>query len=145
MITLASIMTVPYVDGGRDLSGLDCWGLVRLVRHHHHGLPLLESFGRVSPDDKAGMTDGYLAVVSGFVETAPIDGAIACHFLGDVLWHVGVVVDECGLKVLHTGRKLGRPCLSRLAEFERMALTTRYYIEHDSSSLLSQQAGSQQA
>lgn len=145
MITLASIMTVPYVDGGRDLSGLDCWGLVRLVRHHHHGLPLLESFGRVLPDDKAGMTRGYHDLVAGFVETAPVDGAIACHFLGDALWHVGVVVDECGLKVLHTGRKQARPSLTRLAEFERMAMVTRYYIEHDNPSLLSQQTGSPQA
>ncbi|EPP5594125.1 phage tail protein [Vibrio cholerae] len=144
-MTLTDIMNIPYRDHGRDASGVDCWGFVRLVRHHHHGLPLLASFGAVAPDDKQGMTDGYHQVVTGYVQTEPVDGAIACHFVGETLVHVGVVVNENGLKVAHTGRKMARPCLSRLAEFERMALTTRYYIENDSFSGLSEQTGQKPA
>ncbi len=130
-MTLNELMNVPYCDHGRDGNGLDCWGFVRLVRHHHHNLPMLASFGTVSPDDKSGMTDGYDQVVTGFCKTEPIDGAIACHFIGETLVHVGVVINENGLKVAHTGRKLRKPRLVRLSEFERMALITRYYIEHD--------------
>ncbi len=124
MVTLNNLMMAPYVDHGRDLSGLDCWGFVRLVRHYHHNLPMLASFGSVSPDDKSGMTKGYDQVVAGFCQTKPINGAIACHFVGEILVHVGVVVNESGLKVAHTGRKMGKPRLVRLSEFERMALIT---------------------
>ncbi|OCH31980.1 phage tail protein [Aliivibrio fischeri] len=130
-MTLNELMNVPYCDHGRDGSGLDCWGFVRLVRNYHHNLPMLASFGTVSPDDKSGMTKGYDQVVTEFCQTEPIDGAIACHFIGETLIHVGVVINENGLKVAHTGRKLRRPRLVRLSEFERMALVTRYYIEHD--------------
>ncbi|HDY7840621.1 TPA: phage tail protein [Vibrio vulnificus] len=142
---LMDLMNIPYQDHGRALSGVDCWGFVRLVRHHHHKLPMLASFGAVSPDDKTGMTAGYQALVGQFKLTRPVDGAIACHFVGDTLVHVGVVVDENGLKVAHTGRKMGRPRLSRLAEFERMALITRYYIEHEYVSGLPKQVGPHQA
>ncbi len=130
-MTLNEMMNIPYRDHGRDSSGVDCWGFIRLVRHHHHHLPMLASFGNVSPDDKAGMTQGYQSVITSFTQTKPVDGAIACHFIGDTLVHVGVVVNENGLKVAHTGRKMGRPRLCRLADFERMALITRYYIEHE--------------
>ena len=141
-MTLNELMAVPYLDHGRDEHGLDCWGFVRLVRHLHHGFPLLDSFGTVDPDDKAGMTDAYHQLVGGYVETAPIDGAIACHLIENTLVHVGVVVNENGLKVAQTGRKMGRPWLCSLSDFERMSLITRYYIEHDCTSGLSQQAQS---
>ncbi|HIF9551112.1 TPA: phage tail protein [Photobacterium damselae] len=130
-MNLNELMAVPYVDHGRDLNGLDCWGLVRYVRHHHHHLPLLSSFGAVIPTDKAGMTQCYQSLVSGFKPVPPQNGAIACHFVGETLVHVGVVVDEGGLKVLHTGRKFQRPKLDRIHHFERLALITRYYIEYD--------------
>ncbi len=141
-MTLNDLMTVPYRDHGRDKDGLDCWGFVRLVRHYHYGLPLLKSFGTVDPDDKANMTNAYHQLLGGYVEVKPTDGAIACHLIGDTLVHVGVVVNENGLKVAQTGRKAGRPWLSRLSDFERMSLKTRYYIEHEYVSGLPKQAGS---
>jgi len=142
-MTLNDLMNVPYLDCGPDENGADCWGWLRLVRHHHHGLPLLKSFGTVDPDDKVGMTNAYHQLLDNYVETKPMDGAIACHLIGDTLVHVGVVVNEGGLKVAQTGRKAGRPWLSRLSDFERMSLITRYYIEHEYVSGLPQQARSQ--
>lgn len=140
-MTLNELMNVPYHDHGRDSQGLDCWGFVRLVRHYHHNLPMLPSFGFVSPDDKSGMTKTYEQVITEFCQTEPIDGAIGCHFIGDRLVHVGVVINEHGLlKVAHTGRKMRRACLARLADFERLALVTKYYIENDYVSGLPEQA-----
>ncbi len=103
MVTLNNLMMAPYVDHGRDLSGLDCWGFVRLVRHYHHNLPMLASFGSVSPDDKSGMTKGYDQVVAGFCQTKPINGAIACHFVGEILVHVG----GCGKRKWPESRPYG--------------------------------------
>ncbi|MEI8598930.1 hypothetical protein P4S64_19020 [Vibrio sp. M60_M31a] len=94
LVTLNDLMNVPYLDYGRDENGADCWGWLRWVRHHHHGLPLLKSFGTVDPDDKAGMTNAYHQLLDNYVETKPMDGAIACHLIGDTLVHVGVVVNE---------------------------------------------------
>lgn len=31
---------IPFVDGGRDRDGLDCWGLVKLIFKDKHGIEL---------------------------------------------------------------------------------------------------------
>jgi hypothetical protein len=124
---LNEIMSVPYRDHGRNLDGLDCWGLVRWVHHHHFNRPLMPSFSDIEPDDKAGMTQGYAALVGGFECNKAVPGALACHFVEGTLVHIGIVIEECGLKVLHTGRGWGKPTLNSLRSFERMCATTRYY------------------
>ena len=119
-------LAVPYVDGGRDCRGFDCWGLVRHALHHHFGVPWLTSFGHVSPDDKPGMTGGFSAVVPAFVPGACVPGAVACGFRGDCLVHVGVVVDNGKLQVLHTGRGHG-PALNTARAFRRLFERVEFY------------------
>lgn len=41
---------LPWVDGGRDFTGVDCEGLARLVLKHEAGDPGLPSYGLVSAD-----------------------------------------------------------------------------------------------
>lgn len=127
-------LSIPYVDGGRDGCGLDCWGLVRDVLHAHFGVPLLASFGHVSPDDKPGMTGGYHQVVNGFVPGACVPGAVACGFRGDCLVHVGVVVNNGRLQVLHTSRKSGPGMLDPRA-FRRLFERTEFYEYRDAKRL----------
>lgn len=43
-------MTVPFADLGRDWSGCDCWGLVRLVYRHELGIELGE-YGGINVSD----------------------------------------------------------------------------------------------
>lgn len=48
MINLNKFIGIPFVDGGRELSGCDCWGLVMLV---------FKEFGIELPDYKIACED----------------------------------------------------------------------------------------
>ncbi len=41
---------LPFVDGGRDWSGVDCWGLVRLVLEYERCI-LVPSYGEISAEE----------------------------------------------------------------------------------------------
>lgn len=125
-------LAVPYVDGGRDCLGFDCWGLARHVLHHHYGVPWLASFGHVDPDDKPAMTKCYQHVVKTFAPGACVSGAVACGFIEDCLVHVGVVVNNGHLRILHTSKQFGRPGLIMPRAFRRLFERTEYYeYQHD--------------
>lgn len=117
-----------YVDHGRILPELDCWGLVRAVLRER-GVGLFPAFGAVHPDDKSGMTEAMTGLISTFATTPPTPDAIACLFRGEVLLHVGVVLAVDGvLVVLHTGRRTGprlQPVESFLREYG--ASNVRFY------------------
>jgi cell wall-associated NlpC family hydrolase len=46
---------LPFVDGGRDFSGVDCEGLCRLVMQHEAGDPLIPDYGMLSADGLAAV------------------------------------------------------------------------------------------
>jgi cell wall-associated NlpC family hydrolase len=47
MIWVEKYVGIPFLDGGRDRRGLDCWGLVRLVYETECGI-LLPPYGEIS-------------------------------------------------------------------------------------------------
>lgn len=124
-------LSIPYKDYGRDMSGVDCWGLVRLVRHELRG-ELFPEFGAISPDDKINLT-GAAGEVSKVYKLEPKGpkniraGAIATCWRGRLCLHVGIVIEVEGrLAVLETGRKIG-PRWKWLADFNRTYGTVIYY------------------
>jgi cell wall-associated NlpC family hydrolase len=122
-----SYLTIPYVDGGRDAAiGLDCWGLVRDVMHQHFNLPLLNDFGSIHADDKPNMTSAYHKTKPSFIECQPQGGAIVAGFKGDLLIHVGVVLNANGLQVLHTSKRHGMS-KCRVRHFNRLFSQVKYY------------------
>ncbi len=148
MSTVNDFLAVPYVDHGRDLDGLDCYGQVFLARSLLFHRPLAKEYQHIHPDDKAAMTAAYFDQVEHFeLVTTPLPppGAIGGCFKkdahgNDVLLHVGLVVAVDGqLKVLNTGRDSG-PALLPLRAFRRMALDVRFYNDRHNPNL-SQQVG----
>ena len=99
---------VAYRDGGREMAGLDCWGLVRLVYATDLGLSLPE-FAEIEPRDLRGvaeaMLEGRNAGPWRGVTGSPhaFDVLVASPRIGSRLpGHVGVMVDAT--RVLHVWR-----------------------------------------
>lgn len=123
----SAYLTVPYIDGGRDMQGMDCWGLVRHVLHHQFGFPLLQSFGHVSADDKGHLTESFQQQVKVFEPTNAKLATVAAGFRGQLLIHIGICI-EVGSKlvVLETSKKHGVK-LTELRQFNRMYSRTEFY------------------
>ena len=127
MHKISDYLSVPYVDGGRDMAGLDCWGQPRLVLHNVYGKPLFTSFGHVSPDDKTNLTNAYTQIVNQFKPCSAKEPAIACGFRGENLIHMGLcVVVDGQLQILHTSRKKG-PSIVKIADFKRLFFEVKFY------------------
>jgi cell wall-associated NlpC family hydrolase len=88
---------LPFRDHGRDRSGLDCWGLVRLVLSEQFGC-MLPSFAQEYPHSRA--TEKISDVI---LREIPLWDAVqaGAERAGDV-----IVLRLCG-KPLHVGTVLG--------------------------------------
>lgn len=116
-----------YVDGGREVGALDCYGLARLVRHQHCGKRLLPSFGAIRNTQPKEFTRAYQQESAAMEECAPEDGAIAAVFRGPLCIHVAVIIElENGLHALEINPKKGVRLL-RVHDFESQYLRVIYY------------------
>lgn len=127
-------LTATYVEGGRELPCLDCWGLVILARVELYGLPQLSNFGAVTRLTPVDMQRAYHAEVErALVESEPAPGAIAAAMRGALCVHVGLVVEKDGrLAVLDINPRC-TPTIQRLADFEARYLRVIYYRDRDLS------------
>jgi hypothetical protein len=117
-----------YRDGGRELPEVDCFGLVRLVRHEVFGLPLLPEWGACHRFDLRAATAGFRAETAALEHGLARPGALACVLRGALFLHVGVVVDLDGrLGVLDTAEASG-PRWRKLCDFERAYPRVEYYL-----------------
>ncbi|MFG1247609.1 NlpC/P60 family protein [Xanthobacter flavus] len=85
---------IPFLAGGRDCAGCDCWGLVRLVYSEVLGIDL-PTYGEISAGDLARVTR-TIRDDSAVAPWLPIEGEARAF---DVLvmagrpLHVGVMID----------------------------------------------------
>lgn len=109
MDSINKFLSVPFVDCGRDMKGLDCWGLVRLAAHELFGIPWLPNHDDCSPDDKVGLTLRHDELSSSFRPVNyPQAGDIAGGYIGKKCIHVGICVEIGGrFRILHTRRRKG--------------------------------------
>lgn len=100
-------INIPYVNKGREFSGADCWGLVRLVYLHELGIELPD-YGEVSADDLSkvhrkveDVQEQWEAVAHNDIQAFDI-----CVMRAPgkrIICHVGVVVDKN--RILHVEKR----------------------------------------
>ena len=120
---------IPYVKGGRDKGGADCWGLTRMARTEIFDRPLLPLCSDAQPGDFRAITRscGTVSGLAHLVESQPKPGAIATAWRASLCTHVGLVVEADGrIWVLETDEPTG-PCLTPLKRFESRYTRVIYY------------------
>jgi hypothetical protein len=98
----------------------NCWDYVREYLIEVAKIPSedVPKFG-ICPKDKRSMTIAARNVSANFIESGPVRFAVACHYYGKTLFHVGII--DHG-KVLHTGSQKGT-VIESIDKFERQAKT----------------------
>ena len=119
-----------YVDGGREIGTLDCYGLARLVRHYHCGKRLLPSFGLIRNTQPKEFTLAYQEEAKNMQQCEPENGAIAAVFRGALCIHVAVIIEvDNELHALEINPKKGAR-LMRIPDFESQYLRVAYYRDN---------------
>ena len=103
----------------------NCWDFVREFLIEKAGISAehLPKYG-ILPEDKQSMTAAANSIRGGFIDCDPVNFAIACHYIGHTIIHVGVVYNGY---VLHTGSKFGTK-KSTIKAFEKMCQKTVYRL-----------------
>ncbi len=101
-------IAIPFRPQGRDFTGCDCWGLVRLYMLEEHGiqLPLLSSAEDIFNSDKMEqIIKKESPLILGEKVDIPSEGCIVLIDVQGIPSHIGVMIDDNN--VLHTGAGYG--------------------------------------
>lgn len=112
-------MKIPFMDGGRAMSGCDCFGLVRLVMNDQCGI-LLPSYGEISARDLAKIAvsmeaDAQSEAWIPVEQPREFDVVVMRWFARPQTGHVGIMVDD--RRVLHTEERTGSPVIVPLTHY----------------------------
>lgn len=98
---------IPFVDGGRDRRGCDCWGLVRLIYQNELKVEL-PTYGEISAEDLAAvsqMVEGNYTVEPWRAidrdDALPFDVVVMRFYGSRRIGHVGILVAG-STALLHT-------------------------------------------
>jgi len=124
-------LQMPYVEGGRTETEMDCWGLVIHARQEA-GFKPLPAYGAVRRDNGKAFTRAYGEGASLLEPCEAEHGAIAAVLHGKVCVHVALVLEHRGeLWVLETNPVRG-PRFIRHNTWIRDHLTVTYHRDaHD--------------
>lgn len=91
--TPADYLGIPYADNGRDRSGIDCWGLVRLWLKEQQGIDLPSFANEYAGSQDPALEELVAREREGWVRVlAPMPGDVVLFRILGRQWHVGVVV-----------------------------------------------------
>lgn len=129
---MIDLMQAPYLDGGRTLAGIDCWGVVLEVRRRM-GLPELPSIGGTLRSDVKDATRYYQAISATMVPGAPCAGAIAAVLRGGLFVHAGVVIEADGRTWVMDTNPGCLPTMRPIDDFLASYFTVIFYHDIDLS------------
>ncbi|HHF3031872.1 TPA: NlpC/P60 family protein [Vibrio diabolicus] len=117
-------LRVPYVPGGRDLDGWDCYGSVRWVYFQLTGV-LMPEFPAIS--HKESMTTQRAAwSVHEHVEECKFQPlALAAQYKGRRWEHIGLVLPD--RRIIHACDDINETTIHRRSMFEMLKPVTKYY------------------
>lgn len=103
---------IPFRSNGRDTSGCDCYGLVRLILQNEYGiiLPELNLYDdALNCQETVHLFKDYLPVMCGAKIEQPEEKAVCLiRTTGGLLSHVGIYAGDDF--IIHTRNKTGTVC-----------------------------------
>lgn len=96
---------IPFIDGGRDHSGCDCWGMVRMVLKDQAQIEV-PGYGEISAHDLASIGAGIERDAGDYEQWVEIDRprqfdvVVMTWFGKRTTGHIGIMLDEH--RILHT-------------------------------------------
>lgn len=86
---------IPFLDKGRDINGIDCWGLVRLVYKQEYHIDLPNFSSNYEADDSEQMKDLLAQYKEGWEKIdAPTEGCIVLFNILGVESHMGIAISS---------------------------------------------------
>ncbi len=86
---------IPYVEKGRDVNGVDCWGLVRLIYKDQYNIELPSFADEYIPKDTSRISELVHQYNEGWDRaTAPVEGAGVLFNIYGHASHMGVMLDK---------------------------------------------------
>jgi len=108
-IWAARYVGIPFVSGGRDISGCDCYGLVRLALFDQFGYALPPLSGDYQNalvlSETEPVLKAQLPLLAGERIKNPEPGAVAVIRFQGRPSHIGIFIDAA--HILHTFHKIG--------------------------------------
>ena len=104
---------IPFVSGGRDYDGCDCYGLVRLILNDEYQiqLPALNSdySDALNCEQTKNLFKEYVPVICGTKIENPEEKAVCLvRIRGGLCTHVGIYAGDAF--IIHTRNKTGAVC-----------------------------------
>lgn len=103
---------IPFVSGGRDVSGCDCYGLVRLIlaREYGYELPLLiDGYAdALNPAETGVLFAHHAPLLVGEKITGPEPAAVLLIRSAGLLCHVALYAGDD--YIIHSRRRIGAVC-----------------------------------
>jgi len=97
-------LNIPFKAGGRDLTGLDCWGLTRLIYKEEFNIELPSFAGEYDVDDPKLLHEIIAQHKEGWEKLlSPEPGCVVLFRMFGTESHIGVVVNDT--QFLHTREK----------------------------------------
>ena len=112
---------IPFLEKGRDQSGVDCWGLVRLIYKQEYDITLPSFVGDYELSDDARIGELFVQYKEGWelLET-PKTGCVVLFRMFGTESHIGVVVDNSRFIHVREGRDSVIESLENAKWFKRV-------------------------